>query len=60
MRLTTRKVFGFKTAKGIEIELFHTLGWLEAEVQQCRLEPNEVIAGVGKENVDVLRESRET
>jgi hypothetical protein len=32
---------------------------LEAEVNQCRLEPNEVIASIATENVDVLRESRE-
>ena len=30
-------------------------GRLEAEVNQCRLEPSEVIAGIAKENVDVLR-----
>jgi len=34
-------------------------GRLEAEVNQCRLEQNEVIASIAKENVDVLRESRE-
>ncbi len=27
-KLTTRKAFGFRTAKGIEIALLHVLGWL--------------------------------
>ncbi|MBM4010489.1 MAG: transposase, partial [Planctomycetes bacterium] len=28
VKLTTRKAFGFRTAKGIEIALFHVLGKL--------------------------------